>query len=63
MTPTISTQSYAGFSDINGNRYATVLMVRVNPKAIRHCTDSGDYWVVDGTTNQIRPYRILYKKC
>ena len=63
-TPTISTaESYAGYSDINGNRYATVLMVRVNPKAIRHCTDSGDYWVVDGTTNQIRPYRILYKKC
>ena len=37
-------------------------MVRVNPKAIRHCSDSGDYWVVDGTTNEIRPYRILYKK-
>ena len=63
-TPNITTaESYAGYSDINGKRYATVLMVRVNPKAIRHCSDSGDYWVVDGTTNQIRPYIILYKKC
>ena len=62
-TPTISTaESYSGISEINGVKYATVLMVRVNPKAIRHCSDSGDYWVVDGTTNQIRPYRILYKK-
>ena len=23
-------------------------MVRVNPKTIRHCRDSGDYWVVNG---------------
>ena len=38
-------------------------MVRVKPNAIRHCSDSGDYWVVNGTTDEIRPYRILYKKC
>ena len=63
-TPTISTaEKYSGVSNINGISYKTVLMVRVNPKAIRHCSDSGDYWVVDGTTNEIRPYRILYKKC
>ena len=36
-------------------------MVRVKPKAIRECKDSGDYWVVNGTTDEIRPYRILYK--
>ena len=36
-------------------------MVRVKPGAIRECADSGDYWVVNGTTDEIRPYRILYK--
>ena len=25
--------------------------------------DSEDYWVVNGTTDEIRPYRILYKEC
>ena len=37
-------------------------MVRVKPEAIRGCEDSGDYWVVNGTTDEIRPYRILYKE-
>ena len=44
-------------------------MVRVNPNALRHCDSCPDskepnnYWVVNGTTNEIRPYRILFKKC
>ena len=37
-------------------------MVRVKPEAIRGCEDSEDYWVVNGTTDEIRPYRILYKE-
>ena len=37
-------------------------MARVNPNPIRHCSHTSDFWVVDGTTNEIRPYRILYKK-
>ena len=39
-------------------------MVRVKPDAIRccNCEYAKDYWVVDGTNNEIRPYRILYKK-
>ena len=63
-TPNVDTaQGYSGESEINGIKYSTVLMVRVKPNAIRHCSDSGDYWVVNGTTDEIRPYRILYKKC
>ena len=63
-TPTIETaEEYSGFSTINGINYKTVLMVRVKPEAIRGCEDSEDYWVVNGTTDEIRPYRILYKKC
>ena len=70
-TPTIKTaeEQYAGISEINGIKYKTVLMVRVKPEAIRHCDSCSDsrapnnYWVVNGTTDEIRPYRILYKKC
>ena len=62
-TPNVETaEDYSGISEINGIQYNTVLMVRVKPDAIRHCADSGDYWVVNGTTDEIRPYRILYKK-
>ena len=68
-TPTIKTaEGYAGESNINGQIYKTVMMVRVKPKAIRHCnvcdiSKKDIYWVVNGTTDEIRPYRILYKKC
>ena len=62
-TPTIKTaEGYSGISYINGKQYKTVLMVRVKPDAIRGCEDSKDYWVVNGTTEEIRPYRILYKE-
>ena len=54
-------EGYAGISEINGKKYKTVLMVRVRPDAIR--SDDDDYWVVNGTTDEIRPYRILYKEC
>ena len=69
-TPNIETaEDYLGIVNINGETYKTVLMVRVNPNALRHCDDCWDskdpynYWVVNGTTNEIRPYRILFKKC
>ena len=63
-TPHISiAESYSGISTINGKNYRTVLMTRVNPTAIRHCSDQPNYWVVNGKTDEIRPYRILYKKC
>ena len=62
-TPSIKTAGdyYSGISEINGIKYKTVLMVRVKPEAIRHCK-CYDYWVVNGTTAEIRPYRILYQK-
>ena len=70
-TPTIATagEQYAGISEINGIKYKTVIMARVKPEAIRHCDQClsskapYNYWVVNGTTDEIRPYRILYKKC
>ena len=65
-TPSIDVaDSYSGESEVNGKRYKTVLMVRVKPNAIRQCSCdyAKDYWVVNGTTDEIRPYRILYKQC
>ena len=64
VTPHIKTaEEYAGISIINGVSYKTVLMVRINPNAIRGCLCRKDFWVVNGTPDEIRPYRILYKKC
>jgi hypothetical protein len=39
-------------------------MVRVKPSIIRQCNCdyAKDYWVVNGTKDEIRPYRILYKE-
>ena len=50
-------------SKINGKNYKAVLMVRIKPDAIRSCKHDEDYWVINGTTDEIRPYRILYKEC
>ena len=62
-TPFIETAlHYSGVSEVNGKKFKTVLMVRVKPNAIRYCQDQDDYWVVNGTPDEIRPYRILYKQ-
>ena len=64
-TPNIETAcDYSGESTINGKTYKTVLMVRVKPSIIRQCNCdyAKDYWVVNGTKDEIRPYRILYKE-
>ena len=64
-SPKIETaEEYSGISEINGIKYKTVLMNRVKPDAIRQCTceKEKEYWVVNGTADEIRPYRILYKQ-
>ena len=67
-TPLINiAEQYAGISEFKGKKYKTVMMCRVNPKKRRHCYTCEDsekyqYWVVNGTTDEIRPYRILYKQ-
>ena len=68
ITPLIKVaEKYAGISIIGGKKYKTVIMVRVKPKARRHCHECEEskkykYWVVNGISDEIRPYRILYKK-
>lgn len=67
-TPYINiAEEYAGKSEINGIEYKTVIMVRVKPSARRQCVSHEEsrvnkYWVVNGTPDEIRPYRILYKR-
>jgi hypothetical protein len=61
-TPFVNKASFdSEESKINGKNYKAVLMVRIKPDAIRSCKDQEDYWV-NGTTDEIRPYRILYKE-
>ena len=61
-TPDIDVaESFSGTCIINGKSYKAVLMARVKQSAIRSCEDQKDYWVVNGTKDELRPYRILYK--
>ena len=63
ITPKIEeAQRYAGPTSINNTQYLTVFMVRVKPEAIRASREKEEYWVVNGTPDEIRPYRILYKR-
>ncbi len=61
-------EKYAGTVEINGKKYKMVIMSRVRPDKIRHCDTCLDskepfnYWVINGTTGDIRPYRLLYKR-
>ena len=63
--PTINiAQEYGGVVCLNGKKYRVVLMNRISPSKIRGCICMGlsNYnWVVNGTTEEIRPYRILLK--
>ena len=54
--------SYAGCANINGHNYQMGFMMRVKPDRIRICGDCTDYWVLDGTTNEMRPYRLMVKE-
>ena len=58
-TPKITEAEGYGNKD---NNYIVAFMCRVNPKTVRISSNYPDYWVVDGTSNDIRPYRLLIKK-
>ncbi len=60
VTPEISiAESYAKNNIIQG--FMCVFMCRVNPKHVRIPKGQTNYWVVSGTSNDIRPYRLLIK--
>ena len=47
----------------NGKKYLMGFMMRVKPDKIRISSSTNDYWVLDGTTKEMRPYRIMVKEC
>ncbi len=53
---------YAGIAEVNGERYYMAFMLRVKPDKIRCAKEKEDYWVLNGTDDEIRPYGILIKK-
>jgi len=63
ITPNINVaHGYAGFLPLGSKTYNIIIMVRVNTKYIREPENAQDYWIVDGDSNQLRPYRLLIKE-
>ena len=46
----------------DGKKYKVGFMLRVKPDKIRASKDKEDYWVLNGTIDEMRPYRILLKE-
>ena len=58
-------ESYASThstTKINGKDFQMGFMMRVKPDRIRYSNSMPDYWVLDGTTKEMRPYRIMIKE-
>ena len=54
---------YAKQITLNCKRYKLGFMMRVKPDKIRQASSKPDCWVLDGTTNEMRPYRVMIKEC
>jgi hypothetical protein len=65
FTPIINEAgSYAGVGNFNGKNYKIVFMCRVRKESIREPDrkNQPQYWILDGSKNEVRPYRILIKE-
>ena len=51
-----------GVTQVGNKRYKIGFMLRVRPEKIRIAKTNPDYWVLNGTSDEIRPYRILIKQ-
>ena len=56
-------ENYANKMEINGENYKFLLMLRVNPKKIRQPERMPKRYILNPNFDEIRPYRILVKKC
>jgi len=52
----------AGIINIFGIEYKILLMCRVNPQKIRQPVAYNKFWILNPTPDEIKPYRILFKK-
>ena len=51
-----------GVTQVGNKKYKIGFMLRVKPDKIRIAKTNPDYWVLNGTSDEIRPYRILIKQ-
>ena len=51
-----------GIVQAGNKRYKIGFMLRVKPDKIRIAKSNPDYWVLNGNSDEIRPYRILIKE-
>ena len=60
-------REYASYAsqkaNCNGKNYLMGFMMRVKPDKIRISANINDYWVLNPTTDEMRPYRIMVKEC
>ena len=47
---------------INGKKFIMGFMMRVKPNKIRYSKRKKEYWVLNGTIDEMRPYRIMIKE-
>ena len=55
-------EKHCAIIDCYGIKYKIGFMTRVKPIKIRCAQGQDDYWIINGTDNEIRPYRILIKE-
>ena len=55
-------ENTAGIVDVCGFRIQIMLMCRVNPTKIRQPENCKELWILNPTPDEVRPYRILFKK-
>ena len=61
ITPKIEiAKQYAGIITYEGQNVNTILLVKVKRKAIRECKCNTDYWVVNGSIDEIRLSKVLF---
>ena len=51
-----------GIVQVGNSQYKIGFMLRVKPNKIRIAKNNQNYWVLNGNSDEIRPYRILIKK-
>ena len=54
--------SEGGIIQVGNKKYIIGFMLRVRPDKIRIAKSNPHYWVLNGISSEIRPYRILIKK-
>ena len=54
---------YSFTIQIEGKDYKVLFLVKVKKNKIRRCnySEASDYWIVNGTNEEIRPLKFLYK--